>query len=177
MTWTRISFGLLTVLLLLQGCGIYSFSGTSLSSEIKSFSLQCQSRVALGPPDLAEQFTERLGKELMQRTPLKQVDIQQVEREKIQLEVTITQFKYTPVAPSAGSGNDRDSANTTRLIIEVQVNYVNPKDEEASFSKKKFSQFADMQADASTDQEEPRLVEEIFTKLAKDIFNASVASW
>ncbi|MEL7064797.1 MAG: LPS assembly lipoprotein LptE, partial [Bacteroidota bacterium] len=95
----------------------------------------------------------------------------------IQLEIVITQLKYTPVAPSAGSGNDRDSANTTRLIIEVQVNYVNPKDEEASFSKKKFSQFADMQADASTDQEEPRLVEEIFTKLAKDIFNASVASW
>jgi len=173
MTWIKTPLCVLSALLLLQGCVMYSFSGTSLSADSKSFSIQCQSEVASGPPDLTDQFTEQLGKELMARTPLKQVE----ERADVQLEIVIKQWRYTPVAPSAGSGDNQDKANITRLTIAVQVNYVNPKDESASFSKRNFSQYADMQADASTDQEEPRLIEDIFTKLVKDIFNASVASW
>lgn len=174
MIWTRYSFlNYLWVALVAQGCGIYSFSGSSLSSEVKTFSIQpFQSNVALGPPDLAEKFTERLGKELLQRTQLSQVTT----KGDIQFEGVITQFEYKPVAPTASSGGN-DQANKTRLTITVQVSYINPKDQEFTFSKKRFSQFDDMPASSSTDVEEPRLVEEIFTKLVKDIFNASVASW
>lgn len=171
MTWTRACFALTLLLLLLQGCGIYSFSGTSLPPEAKTFSLRYQSNVALGPPDLLAKFQQQLGDELAQRTPLKQVESQG----DLQLEGVIKQFSYTAIAPSKGSG--KDQANLDRLTIKVQMNYINPYNKEASLSKKTFSQYADMPAEASRDQQEPRLIDEIFTKLVKDIFNATVASW
>lgn len=171
MTWNSPYPTVILLILLLQGCGIYSFSGTSLPAEAKTFSLRYQSNVALGPPDLLAKFQERLGDELKQRTPLKEVET----RGDLQLEGAIKRFKYTSIAPS--KSGDKDQANVDRLTIEVQMNYLNPYDEEASFSKKTFSQYADMSADASRDQEEPRLIEDIFTKLVKDIFNATVASW
>lgn len=172
MTWTQPSpTFLLLLLLLLQGCGIYSFSGTSLPPEAQTYSLQYQSNVAQGPPDLLAKFQQQLGDELVQRTPLKQVESQG----DLQLEGVIKQFKYQSIAPSKGS--EGDQANIDRLTIEVQMNYINPYNKEAAFSKKAFSHYADMLADASRDQEEPRLIDEIFTKLVKDIFNATVASW
>ena len=42
---------------------------------------------------------------------------------------------------------------------------------------KYFNQYADMSGTASIDAEEPRLVQEIFDKLLKDILNASVNNW
>ena len=113
MIWTRPSISLI-VTLLLQGCAIYSFSGTSLSSEVKTFSIQCLSEVALGPPDLSEKFIEKLSSELLQRS-LKQVETQG----NIQFEAIITQFKYEPVAPSSSEGKDK--ANKTRLTIKMKV--------------------------------------------------------
>jgi hypothetical protein len=174
MTWPRYHFlNYFWLSLVLQGCGIYSFSGSSISSEVKTFSIQnFQSNVPLGPPDLAEKFTERLEKELLQRTQLSQVTT----KGEIQFEGVITQFEYKPVAPTTSIDGD-DQASSTRLTITVQVSYINPKDQEFTFSKKRFSQYADTKADSNTDAAEPGLVEEIFTKLVKDIFNASVASW
>jgi len=172
MIWNKhLYWVMLWLPIVLQSCGIYSFSGISLSPDVKSFSLQIQSNVALGPPDLVEKFTEKLGKELLQRTQMRQVDSQG----DMQLEGTITKFEYAAAAPSAQK--DGSQASRTRLTITMQLNYINPNNEEFQFSKRQFSQYADMSADKSTDAEEPRLVEEIFTKLVKDIFNASVASF
>ena len=171
MTWNRPSFTCVLLLLLLQGCGLYSFSGTSLPPAAQTFSLQYQSNVALGPPDLLAKFLQQLGDELTQRTPLKQVASQG----DLQLEGVITQFRYAPTAPSQSSTGDQ--ANIEELTIEVEMSYIDPYDKEKAFRKKKFPQHAYMPAEASRDQEEPRLIDEIFTKLVKDIFNATVASW
>lgn len=160
----------------LHSCAIYSFSGSSLSSDIKTFSIaDFQSNVALGPPDLAEQFTETLGKVLLQRTALSQVE----KKGDIQFEGLITQFDYKPIAPTAANSKDvkGDQASRTRLNITIQVSYINTKDSETTFSKKKFPQYEDIDASVSTDEAEPDLVKKIFDKLIKDIFNASVANW
>lgn len=173
MNWTKNkNKRILLLTFLLQGCGIYSFSGTSLPPEIKTFSLSYQSNVALGPPDLVDKFEQQLGDELAQRTPLKRVPFQG----DLQLEGVIKQFKYTSIAPSKNSKGE-DQANIERLTIEVQMNYINPYNKEASLSKKSFSQYADMLAEESKDLAESRLIHDIFTKLVKDIFNATVASW
>ena len=171
MTWTKTSPAFVLLLLLLQGCGIYSFSGTSLSSEVKTFSLDYQSNVALGPPELLDDFQKQLSEELLQRTSLKQVATQG----DLRLEGVIKQFKYAPLAPSKVDG--KDQASKERLTIEIQMNYHNPHDKESSFSKRNFSQYADMPADGEKDTEEPGLIKQIFTKLIKDIFNATVAIW
>jgi Lipopolysaccharide-assembly len=171
MTWTKPSALLMLSLLLLQGCGIYSFSGTSLPSEAKKFSLKLQSNVALGPPDLVEKFQQRLGDELVQRTSLKRVHT----KGDLQLAGVIKQFRYGSIAPTKRGEGEQASIN--QLTIEVQMDYINPYNEEASFSKKTFSQHANASASANRSDEEPRLIEEIFTKLVKDIFNETVASW
>jgi hypothetical protein len=155
----------------LQGCGIYSFSGTSLPPKAKTISLDFQSKVALGPPDLVEKFQQQLGDELVQRTPLKRV----YTKGDLQLEGDIRQFKYTSMAPT--KKEDRNEVSIDRLTIEVQMSYINLYNEKASFSKKIFSKYADTSAYKSRTDEEPRLIEEIITKLVKDIFNETVASW
>lgn len=158
--------------LLCQGCAIYSFSGTSLSSAVKTFSIQdFQSNVALGPADLARQLTEKLSRELLQKTPLKQV----ATHGDIQFEGVITGFKYTPIA--LRSNDQGGTAGRIQLTITLQASYSNAHDKTAEFSKKNFVQAADMDATASIAAEEPRLVEEVLTKLVKDVFNASVAKW
>jgi Lipopolysaccharide-assembly len=171
MTWTKPSALLMLSLLLLQGCGIYSFSGTYLPSEAKSFSLNLQSNVALGPPDLVEKLQQRLSDELVQRTPLKRIYTEG----DLQLEGVIKKFNYASIAPT--KKEEGDQASIDQLTIEVQMNYVNPYNEEASFSKKTFSQYANASANTNRSDEESRLIDEIFTKLVKDIFKETVASW
>jgi Lipopolysaccharide-assembly len=174
MTWTKLSPVLTLLLLLLQGCGIYSFLGTSLPTEVKTFSLRFQSDATLGPPDLAAKFQQRLSDDLVQRTPLKQVDT----NGDLQLEGVIKQFKYVPMAPTtSGQGGKGDQASVDRLTIEVQVDYTNLYDEASTFSTKTFSQYAETVANTSRSNEEPRLIDAIFTKLVEDIFNETVASW
>ena len=168
MTWTK---SCLVFLLLLQGCGIYSFSGPPLPPAAKTFSLTFQANVALGPPDLAGRFTERLGDEVTQHTALKQVET----KGNLEFKGAITQFRYESIAPS--KGREAEQPSTERLFIALEMDYHNPYEPAASWSKKTFSQYADMPAAGSRDQEEPRLIEEIFTKLVKDIFNQTIASW
>jgi len=170
MTWTKLSFFSLLLLSLLQGCGIYSFSGVSLPPEAKTFSLSLRSDVALGPPDLAKRLQQQLGDGLVQRTPLKQVETQG----DLQLSGSIKGFSYASIMP-VQSGQGKDSVE--RLTIEVQLDYINPYDKDASFSKKTFSQHADMAVNTSRSGEENRLIDDIFTKLVEDIFNETVASW
>ncbi|MEM9417046.1 MAG: LPS assembly lipoprotein LptE [Bacteroidota bacterium] len=170
MTWNRISPTLI-FLLLFQGCAIYSFSGASLPPETKTFSLQFQSDVASGPPDLLDKFQQRLGEELGRRTRLKQVASQG----DLRMEGVIKGFKYTSVAPRRV--DEQEQASLERLTITVQMNYINPYNKEAAFSKRTFYHSADKPADDSREAKEPQLIEDIFAKLVKDIFNATVASW
>ncbi len=87
----------------------------------------------------------------------------------------ITEFKYTPMAPTSSAQGG--TASRTKLTMTVEVSYINKYDQEFEFAKKSFSQSADMEATANIVAEEPRMVEEILNKLTKDIFNASIASW
>ena len=167
-------FFLMVLLLLLQGCGIYSFSGISLPPEAKTFSLRVQSDISLGPPDLAMRLQQQLGDVLVQRTTLKQVNTQ----EGLQLEGSIKRFAYTSIAPTQGSqGGKGYQAAMERLTIEVQLSYINPYDQDTSFSKKTLVQYADMDASANKSSEETRLIDDIFEKLVEDIFTETIAGW
>lgn len=166
------NYSLLSVVitLIFQRCAVYSFSGISLSPEVKNFSIRSFSvDVAGGGSDLGEEFTNLLRDELLQRTSLSQSSVDG----DIQFQGSIKEFKYTPIAPSAGS-ND---ATLTRLTITVEVTYTNPYNKKSQWKKRRFSQYADMSSTATIDTEQNRLVKEIFDKLIQDIFNASVASW
>lgn len=177
MTWTRYRLcAYVVVALCLHSCAIYSFSGTSLSQKVKTFSIaDFESNVAEGPSDLAEQLTEALSKELIQRTTLRHEE----ENGDIQFEGVITQLNYSPVASAASASTSegpQDEASRLRLTITVQVNYTNLHEQERSFSKVTFTQYEDTSADNVLD-EESELAKKVLAKLIKDILNASVSAW
>ncbi|MEM7383064.1 MAG: LptE family protein [Bacteroidota bacterium] len=174
MAWSKLrsTSGPLIIALLCQGFLKYSFLGTSLSTAVKTFSIQdFQPSVALGPADLAQQLTEKLSSELLHKTSLRQVATDG----DIQFEGTVTGFKRAFIAPR--NDEQAGTAGRIQLTITLQVSYSNAHDQEFAFSEKTFVQSADMDSTANAVAEEPKLVAEIVSRLIKDILDASVANW
>ena len=166
---------LLIVLLLLlsnTGCGVYSFTGTTITAEtisIQNFYNDANN----GPPDLAVTFNNQIRDYFQQNTSLVQV----ANDGELQMEGAIKSYRLSPVAPSAATDDSaRDQADLTRLTIIVEVTYVNLENEDFSFSRD-FSQYADFNNELGLSAVESTLIEEIYDQIILDIFNASVANW
>ena len=165
----------LAIALIPSGCGVYTFSGASISSDIKTISiLNFPNEATLGPSTMSVTFTEKIKDYFQQNTSLAIVD----DNGDLQIEGYIANYRVTPVAASASqNANDADYASLTRVTIEVFASYVNTKDNEFDFERT-FSFFVDFDQN-STDlsSSEQQFVEEIFDQIIFDIFNASVANW
>jgi len=160
------------LLFISPACGVYSFTGTTITAESISISTFFND-ASQGPANLGVTFTDQLRDYFQQNTSLAQVD----NGGELQMEGSIASYRLTPVAPSAAeSDQDRDVANLTRLTITIKVEYVNLENEEFNFNKN-FSQFADFNSDIGLAAIESALIDEIFEQIILDIFNASVANW
>ena len=166
------SVGSVGICLLLQGCGMFSFSSGTLSSAIQTFSLETfQTEIAEGPIDLKDQLTEELADRIQNMT-----NVTRVEKDgDIQFEGVIKSFSYTSIA--ASSNNESSREGKERLTIRVEVSYHNTTDKEASFTKKTFYEYADTETSAGRDAEESGLVEAIVRKLAESIAAKSIDRW
>lgn len=154
-----------------SGCLFYSFSGSSLHKEAKTFTIQdLQSKVALGPASLADQITQKLRDAVTQKTSLKEKSTDG----DIQFEGIVTGFKYSPLAPT--TKDDKTSGSKVQLSITVQISYINKYDNNFTFKKKDFTQTTDIDAGREY-TEETNMVEDIIKKLIQDIYNASIANW
>jgi hypothetical protein len=160
------------LLLISQSCGVYSFTGATITAETISINTFFND-ASMGPANLGVQFTDELRDYFQQNTSLAQVD----DGGELQMEGTITSYRISPVAPSAAqSDQTRDVADLTRLTITIKVEYINLEDEEFNFNKN-FSQFADFESSVGLTAIEDQLIGEIFEQIILDIFNASVANW
>ena len=169
---TKGSLVLLFVLGFVQSCGVYSFTGTTITAETISIS-NFFNDASNGPANLGVLFTDQLRDYFQNNTSLAQVS----DGGELQMEGAISSYRLTPVAPSAsGTDQSRDVANLTRLTITIKVDYVNLENEDFSFNKS-FSQFADFDSDLGLEAVESQLIDEIFELIILDIFNASVANW
>lgn len=163
------------VILCLEGCGAYSFTGASISPNVKTISIQTfYNNAPLGPSNMSAIFTEKIKDYYQQNTSLTLVD----ENGDLQLDGYIADYSITPVsASSSGNSNTGDLANVSRITITVFASYVNIHDDEFDFEKR-FSFFVDFdQNQTDLPSEEQRFAEEIFDQIILDIFNASVANW
>jgi hypothetical protein len=163
------------VSLLASACGIYSFTGAALSPDIKTISIQTFFNESEGgPPNMGQLFTEAMRDYFQQNTSLGLTS----RDGDLQFEGSITGYRVTPIATTASLDQTQrgDGAGAQRLTISVKVNYVNTKEEEASFSKS-FSFYADFSVNQNFTAVENQLIDEIFEQIILDIFNASVASW
>jgi len=154
-------------------CGVYSFQGTTTNAKNISIE-EFYNNTDLGPANLGQTFTNRLKDYFIQNTNLSVVQ----SNGELQLEGILTDYKVTPIAPTAtGDPAKINSASSTRLTIVVKVNYVNILDEEMGFKDKNFSNFEDFSNDQNLADIEEQLIRKIFDKITLDIFNASVANW
>lgn len=163
--------------LISYSCGIYSFTGATLSPDIKTISIQkFYDEVGAGPPALSQKFTEDIKEYFQRNTSLNLVD----NDGDLQLEGSIVGYRLTPIAPKAGGNRnfpDADVAGLQRLTITVKTVYVNTKDEEKDFDRN-FSFYADYDPETqSLNSIENELIDEIFKQIILDIFNATIADW
>ena len=161
------------VALLFGGCGIYSFTGASISSDIETISIQTfYNNAPLGPSNMSVLFTENIKDYYQQNTSLELVD----NNGDLQIDGFISNYTITPVAANQGSQDQQDFSALTRITITVSATYVNVKDPTFDFDKN-FSFFKDFDTDIDLASNEELFVEEIFDQIILDIFNASVANW
>ena len=158
------------------GCGVYSFTGASISPEVKTISFEnFFNNSPLGPSNMSVLFTEKIKDYFERNTSLEIVE----ENGDLEIEGTIEDFSLSPVAPTAEGGrNAQFFTGLTRLTIRVNASYFNKTDEQFNFENKSFSFYKDFDQnteDLSSNEQE--FVEEIFDQIVLDIFNSSVANW
>ena len=166
------------LVIVLAGCGVYSFTGANISPEIETISIQTfYDEIGSGPPNLSQLFTEKIKDYYQQNTSLTLV----TDEGDLQLEGAIVGYRLTPMAPRAsGSQNfdDADIAALQRLTITVKVTYLNTQDDSYDFDSQSFSFYMDYDPEKQNfNSIEATLVDEIYDAIVLDIFNASVANW
>ena len=159
---------LIAMVLGLSSCGIYSFTGTNIQSDVKTITIPYVEYKALRVnPSLSNDLTEALQDKFRKLTSLEQVD----EDGDLELVCEVTGYDVKATAVTAG-----EFAAQNRLTITVKIEFSNRKYPEDDVSKS-FSAYEDYDSNNSLDSVEASLCETIIDKLVEDIFNATVAQW
>lgn len=153
----------------LTGCGIYSFSGTSIKPDVKTITIEPVVNNAMKiNPSLANSLTEALIDKFKKLTSLENVEMDG----DLQLYVTVESYD---VKAQGVSANETVAQN--RLTVTCKATFDNIKHPEESFEKKSFAAYQDYDAERALDEVESTLCDQIIETLVEDIFNASVAQW
>ena len=159
----------LIALPMLQSCGIYSFTGTSIQPDVKTVTINYFEYLAPKVnPSLSNDITQALQEKFIKLTKLELVDIDG----DLEIVGAVTGYDVKATAITAN-----ESAAMNRLTVNVKISFVNRKYPEEDFENKSFSAYADFDATQSLDAVEASLCEEIIEKLCEDMFNATVANW
>ncbi|MCG8322609.1 MAG: LPS assembly lipoprotein LptE [Cytophagales bacterium] len=172
-----LSVGLLAAILFMQGCGVYSFTGTNIDyDKVSTISIKRFENLSPGgPPTITQTLSEGLRDIYQQNTRLTVLSGDQ--EGDLQLEGEIVGYRTAPSTPQASGNTDGvDIASQTRLTITVKVSFVNTTNEDEDFDRS-FSFFADFDNTQTLNSVEDALLEEIFEQIILDIFNATVANW
>lgn len=161
-------FSFCLIIVCLTGCKNYSFTGTSVSPDVKTVSISYfPNRASIVQPSLSQAFTEKLRDKFTSQTNLALKD---GEADLI-LEGHISDYQTNPTAIQ---GNDNAALN--RLTISVMVKFINTKDPKQDFETS-FSRFADYSASQNFATVEQELISQINTQLVDDIFNRAMINW
>ncbi|MFM7016502.1 MAG: LPS assembly lipoprotein LptE [Bacteroidota bacterium] len=163
-----IFFNVIFAVLLLESCGIYSFTGASIAPDIKTISIKYfPNRSSLIQPTLSQAFTEKLKEKFISQTSLRLIN----DNADLKIEGYISDYRTQPVAIQG-----TQTAALNRLTISISVKFTNTKDEKQNYETV-FSRYADYDAQKSLAEVEQTLIEDIDKQLVDDIFNKSVSNW
>ncbi|MCR6638744.1 MAG: LPS assembly lipoprotein LptE [Sporocytophaga sp.] len=162
---------LVLILAFLTGCGVYSFTDGRIPSEVKNISiLNFPNDAANGPPNLSQLFTEKLRSYYQQNSNLVLVKSNgdwQLEGRIIGYDVTNTGIQSNEIA------------GINRLVIKIEVKFINTLDEKASFTNVFTSPptSGDFPANQSLSQVEGTLVNKMLDQMVLDIFTKTSSNW
>jgi hypothetical protein len=149
--------------------GGYSFTGASISSDVKTFQVNYfQNNAILVEPGLDRDFTLALQDILINQTNLDLVK----SNGDLVYEGEITEYRISPTTATA-----QNTAAQNRLTMTVRVRFYNKKNEEDDFEQN-FSFFYDYTGSTLlTGATKEAAFSELFERITQDIFNASLAKW
>ncbi len=163
----RLSMKILGIFALFSSCN-YSFTGASISPEVKTVSVDFFNSVAQqAPPVLEQLFTEALREIFVSQTNLTLTD----NDGDLHFEGKITGYRSKAVSV----GSDQ-FANAERLTITVRVRFINKVEPKNSFDRS-FQKYQDYDASQNLQDVELELMEDINQQLVQSIFDAAVSNW
>ena len=158
----------MTLALLCQGCGIYSFSGASIPAEAKTVSVDYfPNHAQLVNPLLSNNLTNALRDAMTNQTTLDMVE----SGGDLAFEGEITDYRTAPTAITAGQ-----TAAMNRLTITVKVRFSNRIDDTKDFEQS-FSRYEDYPSDQDLNSVQEALTATIVDQLVEDIFNKALVNW
>lgn len=162
-------FYIIILTLTLVACKVnYSFTGASIPTDVKTFSVKTfQNYAPLANPSLSQTFSEALKDVFISQTSLQMLP----SNGDLQFEGSITGYTITP---NAIQGDQ--TAATNRLSITVDVKFTNTKDDKQSFEQS-FTRYADFESSINLTTIEDDLIKDINSQLTQDIFNRAVSNW
>ncbi|PDH52912.1 MAG: hypothetical protein CND00_01880 [Cryomorphaceae bacterium MED-G14] len=161
------------IIIAINSCGNYSFTGASIPEGTETFQVNLFSNNSgnnvgsIYEPGLDRDFTIALQNILENQTNLQLIQ----SNGDLLYEGEIIEYRVSPMTSTA----DLNAAQN-RLTISVNVIYTNFKKEEDSFERR-FSFFFDYPAEQQLVSVKSEAHEIIFERLTQDIFNASLAKW
>jgi len=168
MTLSNHLFCFFIIIFFTNGCGIYSFSGSSIPANAETIYIkEIQNNSLLSSPELAQLITESLNNYILTKTKLKTSSI----NPDLSFSGKITKYDINPI-----SINSQDNASQNRLFIEVEIYYESSIDTLNNFLKT-FSNYVDFNSSENFIDLESELNILIIDKLVEDIFNASFSNW
>jgi hypothetical protein len=159
----------MTVFSIIAGCKVsYSFSGASISPQVKTVSIQYfQNRASLVQPGLSQYITDALIDKCRGETNLKYVN----GIGDVNFEGEISDYNTRPLTVAADA-----RAATNRFSIIVKVKFTNAVEPELSFDQS-FSRYADYDSNLDLSQVEKELSDQIVKMIVEDIFNQAFVNW
>jgi hypothetical protein len=166
----RIALILIISVSLLQGCGVYSFTGADIDySTTKTFQVSYfQNNAPIREPGIDRTFTQNLQDLLLNQTSLDLVN----NNGDLVYEGEIVDYYVAPITATS-----QNSAAQNRLTIGVNVRFYNTKDEKKDFEQR-FSFYYDYPGGSQlTGSTLDDALAVIFERITQDIFNKSLANW
>ncbi len=156
------------LLISMQSCVKYSFSGASIPKEAKTASVKTFSNNAsLVNPTLSNLLTEELRTKIQSQSNLSLVGYSA----DLAFEGEIVQYYTQPIAIQ---GNQTAALN--RLAITVNVRFFNRLNEKQNFEQS-FSRYLDYDSQKNLSDVESELVRQINELLVEDIYNKAFVNW
>ena len=161
-----IIFCFLTILI--NGCGIYSFSGASIPENAKTININyIKNNADLIQPNLSNLLTESLMSKCQAETGLTITN----KSSDLLFSGEITRYEVQPI-----SIQDNEIAAQNRLTISLKINYINNLDSSLSFEKN-FTDYVDFDSGSILSEIEEELSIVIVNNLVEDIFNSAFMNW